>query len=205
MKRFLLRIGTLWVGMVTIIVVLTTLIAAGADESQYGTEAPGVGAFFGGVFLWLVSLGVGLALSAPAFLDPPEDNGGMWAFIVPLPLWMFLMVLKLASWIGFSILLGAWLLIFKVWHNHQSKSLPTFGAAPTGAAGSYASGPGGGSYGAGSYGNPFATGAPAAPGGSSIPPSWQTDPTGRFGYRWWDGASWTDRVANGSNQIVDPL
>jgi hypothetical protein len=35
--------------------------------------------------------------------------------------------------------------------------------------------------------------------------SWQADPTGRFPQRWWDGARWPDRVANGSTQAVDPL
>jgi hypothetical protein len=35
--------------------------------------------------------------------------------------------------------------------------------------------------------------------------SWQPDPTGRHEYRWWDGASWTDSVADGGVTSTDPL
>ncbi|MFI5889771.1 DUF2510 domain-containing protein [Actinoplanes sp. NPDC051513] len=37
------------------------------------------------------------------------------------------------------------------------------------------------------------------------PASWQADPTGRYRHRWWDGIRWTDRVANGNVQAIDPL
>jgi hypothetical protein len=36
-------------------------------------------------------------------------------------------------------------------------------------------------------------------------PSWQPDPTGRHHYRWWDGAAWTDAVADHGATSLDPL
>ncbi|MEV4350625.1 DUF2510 domain-containing protein [Actinoplanes sp. NPDC049596] len=184
MRKFLLWAGTTWVGMTTIVVVLSTMIIAGSDGSSYAgqPEKPGAGALLLGIFVWLFALAFGIALSAPAFLNPPEDNGGFWAFRVPLPLWMFLMMLKLASWIGFYILLGVWMLIFKLWNNRQNNRLPSFSNAPQ----------------TPNYGS-----QPTAP--RPIPPSWQHDPTGRYAHRWWDGTRWTNRVANGSFQAVDPL
>jgi len=35
--------------------------------------------------------------------------------------------------------------------------------------------------------------------------SWQPDPTGRHQYRWWDGAGWTDAVADKGVQSRDPM
>jgi hypothetical protein len=35
------------------------------------------------------------------------------------------------------------------------------------------------------------------------PPSWQSDPSGRFHYRWWTGTEWTSHVATGGNVVVD--
>lgn len=35
--------------------------------------------------------------------------------------------------------------------------------------------------------------------------SWQPDPTGRHQYRWWDGAGWTDSVADNGQSGLDPL
>jgi hypothetical protein len=186
MRKFLLWAGTMWVGMTTVIVVLSTMISASAPEPSYGGQSSsgGAGSLFIGIFVWLFSLAFGIALSAPAFLNPPEDNGGIWAFRVPLPLWMFLMMMKLTSWIGFYILLGVWMLIFKLWANHQNNRLPSFSNAP--------------------QNQPIYGGAqPYAP--RPIPASWQSDPTGRYSHRWWDGARWTNRVANGNFQAIDPL
>jgi hypothetical protein len=36
-------------------------------------------------------------------------------------------------------------------------------------------------------------------------PSWQPDPTGRHHYRWWDGAKWTDVVADDGEESHDPM
>ena len=35
--------------------------------------------------------------------------------------------------------------------------------------------------------------------------SWESDPTGRHQYRWWDGERWTDQVADNGVQSVDPV
>jgi hypothetical protein len=37
------------------------------------------------------------------------------------------------------------------------------------------------------------------------PPSWQRDPLGRYEYRFWDGTQWSDHVATGGIQGIDPL
>jgi uncharacterized protein DUF2510 len=34
---------------------------------------------------------------------------------------------------------------------------------------------------------------------------WYPDPSGRNGYRYWDGAEWTDQVATDGRAMVDPL
>jgi hypothetical protein len=36
-------------------------------------------------------------------------------------------------------------------------------------------------------------------------PSWQRDPLGRYEYRFWDGTQWSDHVATGGIQGIDPL
>src|SRR5438045_3227866 len=35
--------------------------------------------------------------------------------------------------------------------------------------------------------------------------SWQPDPTGRHQYRWWDGAGWTESVADDGRTSTDPV
>lgn len=40
---------------------------------------------------------------------------------------------------------------------------------------------------------------------SHVPASWRSDPYGRFQLRWWDGERWTEHVATGGRQQVDPL
>jgi hypothetical protein len=190
MRKFLLWIGTMWVGMATLIVVVSILIGADSSNNNtynydHGNSGGGAGGVLSSVVVWLFALAFGLALSAPAFLNPPDDNGGIWSFRLPLPLWMFLMLLKLTSWVGFYILLGAWMLIFKVWTTHQNNRLPSFSNAPSQ-----------------QQPQPQFTPHPAM---GTPPASWQADPTGRYPHRWWDGSRWTDRVANGTFQATDPL
>lgn len=36
-------------------------------------------------------------------------------------------------------------------------------------------------------------------------PQWAPDPTGRHEYRWYDGTTWTDRVADHGEEAVDPV
>lgn len=49
--------------------------------------------------------------------------------------------------------------------------------------------------------------APPAPGPSvdspHPPPGWHPDPSGRFHYRWWDGAEWTSQVSTDGHHLVD--
>lgn len=35
--------------------------------------------------------------------------------------------------------------------------------------------------------------------------AWRNDPYGRFQLRYWDGAKWTEHVATGGEQQVDPM
>ncbi len=37
------------------------------------------------------------------------------------------------------------------------------------------------------------------------PPRWAPDPLGRHQYRYWDGAAWTEHVADNGMNVVDPL
>lgn len=37
------------------------------------------------------------------------------------------------------------------------------------------------------------------------PPGWYADPQGRHQHRWWDGATWTDQVADDGVTTVDPV
>lgn len=39
----------------------------------------------------------------------------------------------------------------------------------------------------------------------SVQAGWQPDPMGRHEFRYWDGASWTEHVASGGEQGIDPL
>jgi hypothetical protein len=41
--------------------------------------------------------------------------------------------------------------------------------------------------------------------GVGTAPDWYPDPAGRHEFRYWDGASWTQNVADGGAQSVDPL
>lgn len=42
-------------------------------------------------------------------------------------------------------------------------------------------------------------------GAGSVRPDWYADPTGRHQYRYWDGSVWTDNVADGGEQGLDPV
>lgn len=37
------------------------------------------------------------------------------------------------------------------------------------------------------------------------PAGWYPDPLGRFEFRYWDGAAWTDQAARDGQTVVDPL
>lgn len=40
---------------------------------------------------------------------------------------------------------------------------------------------------------------------TQVPGGWHADPTGRYEYRYWDGARWTDHVSRGGQTFVDPV
>ncbi len=45
-----------------------------------------------------------------------------------------------------------------------------------------------------------------SPAPAGLPPAgWNTDPTGRFQLRYWDGAAWTDHVSTNGVQQTDPV
>ncbi len=39
----------------------------------------------------------------------------------------------------------------------------------------------------------------------ATPPGWYPDPMGRHEHRWYDGTAWTDHVASGGSQSLDPV
>lgn len=45
--------------------------------------------------------------------------------------------------------------------------------------------------------------SPSSPTG--VPPDWYEDPLGRHQFRYWDGESWTEQVADDGQQSVDPI
>ncbi|MCB9380935.1 MAG: DUF2510 domain-containing protein [Acidimicrobiaceae bacterium] len=53
--------------------------------------------------------------------------------------------------------------------------------------------------------SPTPTPAATAPAASPNPARWVADPTGRFEMRYWDGAKWTNHVANGADTFADPV
>ncbi|MDY7083594.1 MAG: DUF2510 domain-containing protein [Actinomycetota bacterium] len=203
MRKFLLWLGTVWVGMATIVAVFSTMIAASGSGGTGADDVSTGGVLFSGLVLWLFALAGGLALSAPAFLRPPDGGGGIWSFSLPLPIWMFLLLLKLASWVGFYVLLGVWMLIFRFWNNRQGNQLPSFAGAPQQFAGPQPYAP------QGFTPQPFRPQAYPAQGyapAAGLPAAgWHPDPTGRHRHRWWDGLRWTDRVGDGRTQGTDPM
>ena len=48
---------------------------------------------------------------------------------------------------------------------------------------------------------PVTTSTSTAP---AVPANWYKDPSGRFELRYWDGNEWTEHVARGGQQFVDP-
>ena len=47
-----------------------------------------------------------------------------------------------------------------------------------------------------------ATSAPSST--ANAPAAWYADPSGRYEMRYWDGSEWTEHVARGGQQFVDP-
>lgn len=54
----------------------------------------------------------------------------------------------------------------------------------------------------------LATGTPASASTGAtpnVPADWHKDPSGRFELRYWNGTAWTEHVATGGKQSVDPV
>ena len=49
-----------------------------------------------------------------------------------------------------------------------------------------------------------ATAAATSVSSSNAPAAWYADPSGRYELRYWDGSEWTEHVARGGQQFVDP-
>jgi hypothetical protein len=39
----------------------------------------------------------------------------------------------------------------------------------------------------------------------NVPADWHKDPSGRFELRYWNGTAWTEHVATGGKQSIDPI
>jgi hypothetical protein len=176
------------VGWVTLMVIMLLL--------QGGTAA-----LAPALVVWLVVLAVGVVLSAPFFLAPPDSTGGGWQFSLPVFLWLFLIVIRLISGTGWLILRGVWFLIFLAWHRPAAVAAPQVAAAPVGGPPTSFPAPVPGQPAVPRYPPPVGPTGGLQP----APPSWQNDPTGRFRQRYWDGRAWTAHVANGAVPGMDPI
>ena len=191
MRRFLLFIGSFMVGSFTLFIGFALIANASGSDPQVSTSADTtqtgsvpVGPL---IVAWLLVLLFGLALSAPFFMNPP-DHIGIWSFSLPIFLWLFLIVIRLMSWVGLMILWGVWKLIYLVWDPRGRQQPQTQPYQP-------------------GYGQPPFTPPPLPPTipGQPMPASWQRDPSGRHSMRYWDGSTWTPHVADGSAVALDPI
>jgi len=183
MRNFLFSLGGLFVGGATGMAALTLLGPPPPGEAKADLLLPAA-------LFWLLTLLVGLVLSAPAVLAPPAGGRGL-TFRLPWPLWIAFMVFKLVVWTGQMILFGVWWLIFLVLRPLRPTSpgpgVPQLSTRRQPAVPGSVPGPG----------------APAPAPATS--PSWHRDPTGRYAQRFWDGKKWTPHVANGTMTAIDPL
>jgi hypothetical protein len=127
--------------------------------------------------LWLASL-VGVAFVFWHTLINP--SGRLAAALKTANVRFFLAVV--GAFVAFA--LGAW-----AYGRHRARPLPVTGAA--------------GGEAVADAGAALAT--DGAPPSASPAAAWSPDPTGRHQYRYWDGARWTDWVADGGELGRDPL
>jgi hypothetical protein len=102
MRRFLLFLGSLGVGLFSVLFIPVILFSG-----DFTTTAEAV-------LGWLAVLLVGVALSTPFFVDPPAVIK-VWNRPLPLPLAIALIVVRVLSWIGLMILRGIWWVIYRFW------------------------------------------------------------------------------------------
>ena len=118
MRRFLLFLGSLGVGLFSILLIPAMLLSG---DFVTIVEA-GLG--------WLAALFVGVVLSAPFFIDPPAVIKA-WNGKLPLPLRIALIGVWGLSWLGLMILRGVWWLIYQVW-DPRPPAGPAIPQQPTG-------------------------------------------------------------------------
>ncbi len=107
MSRLLLSVATMWVGLVTIVGVLTLVF----------------GSFFSFLsFLigLLLALAFGVLLSAPFFINPPADVNATKLWVPGLEIPVLPWIFKTLSWTGWWVLRGVWWLIRRGWENRAS-------------------------------------------------------------------------------------
>jgi hypothetical protein len=112
MRRMLASLASLWVGTVAIIAVISLLFLG--FVSVIVTLIVG----------WIPAVLVGVVVSAPYFVRPPEDlrRADLWTPPIEQPVvtWVF----RAVSRTGWVVLCGAWWLIYRVW-DPRSTTRPT--------------------------------------------------------------------------------
>jgi Protein of unknown function (DUF2510) len=185
MRRFLLFLGSLGVGMAGLIL-LSTFVLPGSAGAGLPSDAHNQ-AIAGGVIVFVIALAVGLLLSAPFVLRPPDTNG-FWSITLPIYLALMLLLIRLIAFAGYLVLCAIWWMVFRIFPRPAPPVFQTYPPRPVGYPGPV----------------PAYPQVPAGP-GQIAPASWQRDPTGRYPMRYWNGTEWTDRVANGSMVTTDAI
>ena len=94
MRRLLLTIASFVVGLMTVCLI-------------FAAFTMGWQSLFGFLILWAAALLVGIVLSAPFFLRPPEDQlETYWS--LPLTFWIVAQAVKVINWVGWTVLRGSW-------------------------------------------------------------------------------------------------
>ncbi|MEV4417018.1 DUF2510 domain-containing protein [Catellatospora sp. NPDC049609] len=186
MRRFLMVLGSYCLGFASILVVFGIVyLNRDASPVAYRSSVPplSTGESIIAMFaVYLIALVLGMALSAPYAIDPP-DTQIVFGWLVPIVFVPVIWAFKLVDLIGYLQLKFCWWLLSLLWHRvrplaRQQPSPP----AP---------------YGPGPYSVPQQAGP--------VGPSWQRDPSGRYPQRYWNGQAWTEHVANAGVVMNDPL
>ncbi|MEU8006220.1 DUF2510 domain-containing protein [Catellatospora sp. NPDC049111] len=185
MRRFLMVLGSYCMGFASLLILFGIVnLNSAPSPSAYRSSHPPLStgeSIFAMVTVYLIALVLGMALSAPYAIDPPDTrvDFGCLVPIVFLPvIWAF----KLIDLIGFLQLKLYWWLLSLLWNRVRPLSWqqppPQQVHAPQ-------------------VHLPQQTGP--------VGPSWQNDPTGRYMQRYWNGHAWTEHVANAGVVMTDPL
>ena len=97
MRRFLLTVASVLVGLMTVSLIVA--IAIGDTSVAIGFAV-----------LWAAALVAGIVLSAPFFLRPHHEQVETY-WTLPLNVWLIAQLLRLISWVGWTVLRCAWFLL----------------------------------------------------------------------------------------------